>query len=374
MRMLRDWIERGKARVGTSSSHRTLGRPVLARAGLSLVVALALPSGEGCSRQRSQQLAPASSIAKTIRPPAVTAAPEVLPPRYRVFHVFPKQTEIWSVGEGLVACESRCIFEWAKDPVPRTWLVRAGGAELDASLLPQVKHIDRPVIRYWGSYPEDLYALIEVDHDSSDQRDLAFRYLGRRPAKHFVSSVPPSGSSFGAFMPRTFTPPEPECKEHRGRFETFDAEEKIAWEKEHGPDVAGPPRLRLCGYGGPLLIIEELRLARWNGESWERSAAPWRMVGSLGALRLTNGATLVRSIDSRDGDDRSLFWISPTGKVERVDLQPPATETRFGTIRFRAPIEWNLEIWVMAETDAGTALLAPADPSEVTRPLPSLPR
>jgi hypothetical protein len=231
-----------------------------------LVAALALLAGEGCSRQRSKQLAPASSVSKTVAPDASTAAPEVLPPQYRVFHVFPKETNIWSVGERLVACESRCVFEWAKDPVPRTWLVSAAGVELDASLLPQVKHIDRPVIRYWGTYPKDLYALIEVDHDSSDQRDLAFRYLGPRPAKHFVSSFPPGDSSFGAFVPRAFA----------------------------------------------------------------------RMVDSLGALRLSNGATLVRSIDNREDDSRSLFWISPTGSVKRLDLQLPAMQPPLGTIRFRA--------------------------------------
>jgi len=335
-----------------------------------LVAALALLAGDGCSHQRSKQLAPASSVSKAVAPDASTAAPEVLPPQYRVFHMFPKATNIWSVGERLVACESRCVFEWAKDPVPRTWLVSAAGVELDASLLPQVKHIDRPVIRYWGTYPKDLYALIEVDHDSSDQHDLAYRYLDPRLAKHFVSSFPPSDSSIGAFVPRAFAPPEPKCEEHRDRFETYEVERRAAWEKEHGPNVAGPPRtgVRLCGYGGPLLMIDELTLAVWNGRDWDRAAAPWRAVDSLGALRLSNGATLVRSIDNSADDSRSLFWISPTGSVKRLELQLPAMEPPLGKIRFQAPIELNREIWLMAETDAGTALLAPVTPSQVTRP------
>jgi hypothetical protein len=347
-----------------------LDRSTLARTGRLLAAALALLAGPSCSRQRSKQLAPAASVRETVALDASTAAPEVLPPQYRVFHVFPKETNIWSAGERLVACESRCIFDWIKGPVPRTWLVSATGVELDSSLLPQVKHIDRPVIRYWGTYPHDLYALIEVDHDSSDQRDLAFRYLGRRPAKHFVSSFPPSGSSTTAFVPQAFAPPEPKCDEHRDHFETFDAEERAAWEKEHGPDVAGPPRtgVRLCGYGGPSLVIDGRRLALWNGQSWDRAAAPWRTVDSLGALRLSNGATLVRSIDNREDDSRSLFWISPTGSVKRLDLQGAAAEPPLGTLRFQAPIEWNREIWLIAETGAGTALLAPIAPSQVTRP------
>jgi hypothetical protein len=122
-----------------------------------------------------------------------------------------------------------------------------------------------------------------------------------------------------------------------------------------------------------LLMIDELRLAVWNGQNWDRAAAPWRTVDSLGALRLSNGATLVRSFDNHD-DDRAIFWISPTGRVERLALQLPTMEPPLGTIRFRAPIELNREIWLMAETDAGTALLRPSNPSQVTRPLPSLPR
>jgi len=82
---------------------------------------------------------------------------------------------------------------------------------------------------------------------------------------------------------------------------------------------------------------------------------------------------LVRSIDDGEDDSRSLFWISPTGSVKRLDLQLAAMEPPLGTIRFQAPIEWNREIWLIAETDAGTALLAPVTPSQVTRPLSSPP-
>ena len=98
-----------------------------------------------------------------------------------------------------------------------------------------------------------------------------------------------------------------------------------------------------------------------------------RTVDSLGALRLSNGATLVRSIDDSEDDSRSLFWISPTGSVKRLDLQLPAMEPALGPIRFRAPIEWDRQIWLLAETDAGTALLAPVTPSQVTRPPSPLP-
>ena len=41
-----------------------------------------------------------------------------------------------------------------------------------------------------------------------------------------------------------------------------------------------------------------------------------------------------------------------------------------GALRFRAPVELERQVWLIADADTGTALLAPVTPSEVTRPLP----
>jgi len=68
--------------------------------------------------------------------------------------------------------------------------------------------------------------------------------------------------------------------------------------------------------GWPMLVVDDQKLASWTGTRWERAVAPWC------------------------------------------------------SIKFREPLEWNREIWLLAETDAGTALLAPVVPSELTRPLP----
>jgi hypothetical protein len=93
-------------------------------------------------------------------------------------------------------------------------------------------------------------------------------------------------------------------------------------------------------------MIDELRLAIGNGQNWDRVAAPWRSVGSLGALRLSNGATLVRSFDSHDEDSRAIFWISPTGRVVRLDLQLFATEPPPGTICFRVMRVSACKCWI----------------------------
>ena len=343
---------------------------------LSLLLALALLCGGCRARQRPEQRAASSATAK-IAAPVETATRADLPPRFRLFHLFPKRTGIWSVGARLVACESWCIFEWAKDPVPRTWLVNPNGVEQDASLLPQLKHIFMPRVRYWGSYPNDVYALVELDHDSSDQHDVAFRYLGPGRGKRFVRSDLPEGSSFGPFVPGAFAPPEMKCGSQCAPFSVYDAEERDAWLKQNGPNIAGPPGAdaRLSGHGGPLLVIDYKKLARWTGSSWERVEAPWCSVGRLGALRLSNGTSLVRSWDCSGGAmsataPSTIFWVSQAGQFERIHLSSLAVEHRLGAIEFREPVEWNREIWLIAETDAGTALLAPMIPSELTRPAP----
>lgn len=118
-----------------------------------------------------------------------------------------------------------------------------------------------------------------------------------------------------------------------------------------------------------MLVIDERKLARWTGRTWERAEAPWCSVGPLGAIRLSNGTSLVRSLDCI-GDGRSIFWISQAGHPERVDLSALALEQRLGAIEFREPVEWDHGIWLIAETDASTALLAPMIPSDFKRPLP----
>jgi len=70
------------------------------------------------------------------------------------------------------------------------------------------------------------------------------------------------------------------------------------------------------------------------------------------------------------GEGKSIFWVSPSGKPHRIDLGKPAVERRLGEIRFRAPVELERQVWLVTDTDAGTALLAPVTPSEVSRPSP----
>jgi hypothetical protein len=205
---------------------------------LSLLLIFALLCGACRSRQHAEPHAVTSTTAKIIARVVEMPRPS-RPPHFRMLHLFPKRTNIWSVGSRLVACESSCAFDWAKDSVPRTWLVGPHGVDQQASLLPQLKQIRRPSVRYWGTYPDDVYALIELSHDSSEQHDVAFRYLGPGPGKRFVHSDPPTGSSLGAFVPGAFAPPEAKCESQCEPFELYDTEEEADWLKRHGPNTAG---------------------------------------------------------------------------------------------------------------------------------------
>jgi hypothetical protein len=339
---------------------------------LSLLLVLVLLGGACRSRQQPEQRTAPSATAKIVATAVETATRADLPPRFRLFHLFPKQTGIWSVGTRLVACESRCIFGWGKPPVLRTWLVSPQGVEQDVSLLPlQLKHISIPRVRYWGSYPNDVYALIELDHDSCDQHEVAFRYLGPGKNKRFVRSDPPEGSSLGSPMRGAFAPPESECESQCAPFGVYDAEEEAARLQRDGPNTSAPRReaLRLSGHGGPPLVIDYKKFARWTGTSWERAEAPWCL--PFGAVRLSNGSSLVVSWRCNDFDPfTSIFWISQRGQPQPLDLSSLVVEQRLGAIEFREALELNREIWLIAETDAGTALLAPMTPSELTRPAP----
>jgi hypothetical protein len=261
--------------------------------------------------------------------------------------------------------------------------VSTNQVEEDPSLLPPVAKIEmRRSLRYWGTYPDQVFAIVSVGYDEN-QMDKTFRYLGRASKEHFVATDCPKGCSLlPAFGMDSFGPPESRCRTACEPFDIYAAEERASWDRKIGPNVAvPPPTAMLFGHGGPMLVIDPRKLAVWNGASWDRVAAPWCSVGSFGAVRLSNGSSLVRSNEYRPGSTTSsdcvgtgkaLFWVSPSGKPYGLDLSTVAVEHGLGEIRFRAPVELDRQIWLVTDTDAGTALLAPITPSEVTRPIPEV--
>lgn len=275
---------------------------------------------------------------------------------------------MWGVGPRLVACESNCAVERASGHVPGTWLISAKHAERDASLLPSATDIEKARLRYWGQYPDALFAISEVGADENGAA-VAFRYFRGDARYPYVEVATPLGSSLGEFIPGKFAP-EFECRAP-GEPRTYTAEVKAAWKKLKGP-IAVRNDLLLVGHGGPLLVIEDRKMSHWNGDSWVSSAAPWCQVASLSVLRLKNGASFVLS-EGGDGckdPSANLFWISASGEPHPIALVGAAGEGKVGTVRFREPVELDHQVWLVADADAGTVLFAPVAASEVTRPLP----
>lgn len=347
---------------GSTSLSRTVGNRTRLIVGLAVLVS----SCEARQKKGAQDSSPSASSTRLAR--AAADAGFAGAPRYRVFHVFPKDTRIWSIGSRLVACESSCMFEpvheldppvWRGGKVPRVWLIDTEHVEEDASLLPGFGKISVVrSLRYAGHYPDDVIAIFRVGYDEFET-DMAFRYLGHGAGKRFVPiTCPDACSQVPPYGQRGFVPSEPRCREGCEPFEIYDAEER---------GTPGGPDALLFGSGGPFLVIDRQKMAVWNGASWVRAAAPWCSPSFDSAVRLSNGASLVRS-DDCGGTGMSIFWISPSGQPTPIDLTAPAAEQKLGQIHFQTPLDRDREIWLVADTDAGTALLAPVIPSEVMRP------
>ena len=342
----------------------------MARALTALLVSLAMIA-PGCwskpapGRRSSGAEPPISSASAAIR---VTDAQLLPAPRYRVFHVFPARTRIWGVGSRLVACEGECTFDHDLDRVPRTWLVDAAQVREDATLFPRVSESDNGSVHYAGRYPDEVFAIVRTGHDE-DTTDTPFLYHGGGRGNHFAPRALPDGYSLVGFDPTAFAPPHPRCREHCEPFAVHSAEAQAAWQQSTGHDsaLAPPPDARLFGNGGPMLVIEGKGMALWNGSSWVRPSVPWCHVGSMGAVRLVTGASLVLSRGcerQRDG----VFWISNTGHPSPIDLVGATTAQNLGEVRFRTVVEREREVWLIADAERGTVLLSPIHPAEVTRP------
>lgn|SRR5512133_1720643 len=276
---------------------------------------------------------------------------------------------VWGVGSRLVACEASFQVDLTIGDRPRTWLISSQRVEEDASLLPSITNMSGVrALRYLGRYPDDLRAVFRVGYDE-DETDQAFRYLGRGDGNRYVpADCLPECSLVGPYNQSGFARLEPRC-DRCDPFRLYVAEERIAWEQRLGPNVAGPPppSALLFGHGGPDIVVDTRKMALWTGTTWIRSVSPWCSVDSYGgAVRLSNGASLVLSHDC-DGVGKSIFWISPRAEPHLVNLMPIAKKLQ-AEVRFRAVVELNHVVWIIGDSEVGTVLLSPLNPSEVTRP------
>ena len=255
----------------------------------------------------------------------------------------------------------------------RTWLVSSEGVEEDSSLLPDAKKIDEPrALRYWGTYPDQVFLLFRVGYDE-EETNRAFRYRGRDAKPRFLETSCPEACGFLGYQLTTFGLPEPKCETGCEAVKLYQSRHDAEWEHVK-PAIEWPSiGATLSGCGGRLLIVADRKVALWNGTAWERTPAPWCRVVSnvveIPAVRLTNGASLVIA-DECGRERQQLFWVSRSGKPHPIDLEELAREQRLGQLEFRAPVELNHEIWVVADTNTATVLLAPIDGSQATRATP----
>jgi hypothetical protein len=89
----------------------------------------------------------------------------------------------------------------------------------------------------------------------------------------------------------------------------------------------------------------------------------------MGALRLSTGASLVLSRKGEEKQPDGVYWVSKTGQAAPIELASVTSAQQLGEARFGTVVEREREIWLVADAESGTVLLAPTQPSEVTRPL-----
>jgi hypothetical protein len=299
----------------------------------------------------------ASAEGAKVKPAEVPATSS---PKYRVFHVFPKDTRVWSLGSKLVACEQGCRLQPAGSPSPRTWLIHADHVEEDASLLPRIRPAILTHVRYVGGYPNEVHAILRSGADE-DTTDDAYRYLGRGDGNRFVSASRPRD-----YNAPDWVPPQPKCREHCEPFDRFLQEKEERWQRQHGVPASAPQAM-LFGQGGPALVIEREELWFWNDQSWVKSKAPWCSV-SYGAVRLSTGASLIESIGlsgCEQTTQRDVFWISKAGKVHEIDLATPAQIRNLGDLHLTNALDQAGEVWLVAASESGTVILAPDNGSEM---------
>lgn len=314
----------------------------------AILVALTCAVVSGCG-ERSAPPAPAASTTVAIQIPSVapsasTTAPRFsVAPRYQVERVFDAGTVFFSVGLAIVACEDGCKV--GADG-PRIWLVTKEVTFEDSSLHPRMPALAGKRLRFWGSYPDKLYVVYELDEEHP-RRDGALLYASEGASK-YVKAEAPVGSELGRVSPNAFAPP----------YAPRRAEDEAVLAKYVFP--ARGSSIVLSGHDGPLLVVDDLNLSEWNGEAWISKPAAWSNLGEGSAVRLENGASFVIS--------EGLHWISSRGEIAKVDLAIPIEKLELRGVKFEQVLEIEREVWVGAASASSSVLLKPEIPGETRRP------
>lgn len=264
-------------------------------------------------------------------------------PRYRAIKSFPGDTGFWGVGSAIVACEGGCKIALEG---PRTWLVTADDVVEDRTLSPRRPDLIGNRLRFFGKYPDAVYAIYQVNRESGAEYDVGLRYA-LRGQNHFVRAELPEESDRGRFLPGLFSPP----------IAVPGPEHKAALSSYVFPRIGTQPVL--AGHGGPLLVLEDKKLGRWDGGAWTSTPAPWGVLHDLSAARLVDGATLVAS--------EGLHWISKDGDAVSIDLETPSAGAGVTGVKLGEVLERDDDIWVVARSSTAAVLLAPESPAALRR-------
>jgi hypothetical protein len=253
-------------------------------------------------------------------------------PVYRVTQRFPADTALYDVHGAIVACEAQCVLAKSGDR-PKLSIFTAGKLVEDAGLWPG-RALNgtswlgagiRPAeLVYFGDYPSDLYAVLQV---SGDRASVPVALAKR---------------SGGAWIAQR--EPWPHRAEPQPARELDEAIARSPW-PDSGAEIA-------AGAGGPVLLAVQQKLALWDGKAWKVTDAPWTNPGT--PARLSSGATLLPATGG-------VFWIGKDGAigsiaVEGFDLAQAGWRPSIAVLDGAA--------WILVERGAHPALIAPKDAAE----------
>lgn len=257
--------------------------------------------------------------------------------------MFPAGTVFFSVGLAIVACEEGCKLD---ADGPRMWLVTKEVTFEDSSLHPRMPALFGRTLRFWGTYPDKLYAVYQLDQEQAG-RDGALLYASEGATKYRKAPTPPE-SSLERVSPNSFSLPIPPRR----------SDDEAILAKYVFPSRGSS--IVLAGHDGPLFVVDDLNLSEWDGTAWSSKPAAWSGLGDGSAVRLENGASFVIS--------EGLYWISSRSEIAKIDLATPIEKAELRGVKFEQVLEIEREVWIGAASGSSSVLLKPEIAAEAKRP------
>ena len=276
---------------------------------------ISLVALSGCSKKVDATAHPEPVASSSAAPATALSAPPPAPPKslleYSLVQKFDGSPRFFQLNNGLLVCSDcdigakpnndRHVFVYDGTDVkelPGLLSDKKISASLGASVTQLLKPLDGGVYRFTGELPKPLFVEVYGMKDDDNIERNGAPYISRYLESQGKSWV--EGGIDISKYPTTSVP----------SWDTYEAPRALprAYDEAllHAPETRG---WAVVGGKGPLLIVRDDNLERWDGKAWTTEPAIWSKVRL--ARRFADGRSLVFA-------DGGLFAISAEGAMTRV--------------------------------------------------------